>query len=797
MEREMRRVLGCLIPLAALTGLALAFFRPLVLHPTEVLYSDHSDFLVKHIPAKRFLTHEWRENGELPLWWPYTSGGAPFVHDIEVQAFYPPHLVLYLIPEESVGATLSWLVVVHVMIAGWCMYAYARSQGLRSGAIVAAIGYMFAGRWMMHLLDGGHYSLIGLAWWPLLLLFLEGALRTGSLLRATAAGVVSALLILGTQPQWTFYAGIVTVGWTFGTVLEQAGWLGTERRIPLLRGLFRWVACGAWAAAIALGLSAVQLLPTAEAASQSMRGISGVGTRELLMGGVRSLLFLIGPALTREPPQLAWEDRGGLALLWLLSAVIAALVGPPKVRYQAGVAAALLIYGLGGGYFLQKLPVFCLFRQPARALLLLSMPVAFLTGFSSEVLVCRDLGASARNRGRRLLRSLSVATLILAGGFALRLFLQNETPRWHLYWLSLAITVPATFTLFSLRNDRMRSFAGAIWALLLIIDLLALVAPLPATRREVEVFEPSVLVRSIEPTGRVLDHLGPTSNSPLGTSAPIARLGRIESLRGFDPLDNLRYKEYLQFISGEDQPLRPFDSPLAFPIMGDMEIKNKSLLDLLGVRYLLQSGERPRPSSEWTPLARDPDPVAYDCCGRDGGRQPLPPYDLYENCKVFPRAFVVYDARPLPPRHEVLAALASADLRRQVLLEGDSGVIDGPPESSSRAARITDYRPNRVTVEVDDGPAGWLVLGDIWYPGWRCTIDGADETVRRADYLFRAVPVTGGRHLVEFRYVPESYRVGRLISLATVAITFAVASASFIVRSRRRTRATRVLSVAA
>jgi hypothetical protein len=768
-----------------LLGLTLAFFHPLVLHPGDVLYSDHSDLLSMHVPAKAFLVREWRERGELPLWCPYSFGGSAFVHDIELAAFYPPHAVLYFLPESLVGAALSWLVVFHVAVAGWCMYAYARSQGLQAGAFVAAFGYVFAGRWQLQLLAGGHYILIGLAWVPLLMLLLEGAVRRNSWLRASGAGVVSALIVLGTQPQWTFYAGLLTVAWTFGVVLDQAA-TGPDSAKRLASAFLRWVMYGAWAAAIGLALCAIQLLPTAEAAGLSTRGASGVGSRELLMGGVRSLLFLVGPALTDDPPQLAWEDRGGLTLLWVVAAALAPLAGPRKVRYQAVVTGALLVYGLGGAYLFQGLPLFRLFRQPARSLVLLALPVALLAGYTTEALFAPGTGVELRRRGRRLLVSLSVGLLILAGGFALRLCLGGQPVLWHHYWLSLAITLPAAYWLLRPDSKLPRRVGGLLWALLLGVDLGTLVVGLPATCRVVDVFEPSPLVRALTPPGRVFDRVGSTGNSPLGCGAPLARLQGIESLRGFDPLDYLRYKEYLQFIADTDVPVRPFENPLAFPIMGDVEIRNKSLVDLLGVRYLLCSGDAP-PAGDWSPVARDDCPVAFDCCSRNGGREAMPPYTAYENHAVFPRAFVVHRTRRLPPRADVLATLAAADLRHEAFLEGDDVIDEARSAVASRSAEITDYRPNRVTIDVGDGTAGWLVLADVWYPGWRCAVDGVDVPVRRADFLFRAVPVAGGRRQVVFTFAPESYRIGRRISLTALAIV-AVGLAASLARRRARSQ---------
>ena len=46
-----------------LTLLGLLFFADLLLHPTRVLYSDHSDLLAMHLPAKRFLVRELHATG--------------------------------------------------------------------------------------------------------------------------------------------------------------------------------------------------------------------------------------------------------------------------------------------------------------------------------------------------------------------------------------------------------------------------------------------------------------------------------------------------------------------------------------------------------------------------------------------------------------------------------------------------------------------------------------------------------------------------------------------------------------
>src|SRR5262249_42396477 len=136
-------------PFLIIALFGLLFFNNLVLHPAEVLYSETSDLPALHLPSKIFLLRSWQRTGELPLWCLYNFAGVPFIHDIQVSAFYPLHWPLFLLPENWTGAGLSWLVVFHVIAAGWFMFALARARGLNAtGALVAGLGYMFAPKWL-------------------------------------------------------------------------------------------------------------------------------------------------------------------------------------------------------------------------------------------------------------------------------------------------------------------------------------------------------------------------------------------------------------------------------------------------------------------------------------------------------------------------------------------------------------------------------------------------------------------------------------------------------------------------
>jgi hypothetical protein len=822
----MERRLG---PVLLIPCLALLFFAELLLHPAQTLYSDYSDLLTLHLPSRQFLVRSWQESGEIPRWCPFNFAGMPFVHDPQVSAFYPPHLLLYLVRTELLGAGMSWLIVLHVIAAGWCMYAYARHQGLGvAGALVAATGYMFAGKWLLHILAGGHYNMIPLAWLPLVLLWLEKAVRQKSIGYASAAGASYALIVLGAYPYVTLYAGIFTALWTLGIALEESGILGPARERPRRHrfiALASWAMLGYWTALVAVALSAVQLLPAIEASREASRSAGVSVSTQMLLDSVRSLVGLVGPPLSNEPN--CWENRAGLGLIWLALACMAPLVGGGRVRFQAVICLLLALFSFGGGIAFQWLPGFRLFRLPSRIMLIAALPVALLAGRTVQALVDQGLGANRlRQGGRRIVIKLSATVLFLAGFYAVTLYTQRPDLRvtFHPYWLTLLVTIPGALLLLSDRGlakfargtrasawrPLRRGFVASAWLAILLVDLCTLTWQWVQVRPDREIYAPSQCVRYLSERssehGRTLD-INPLSyetsanNTPLWPGLPT--IERIEPVRGFNPIDILRYKEYVQFITDDDQPLRPLDQMFTGPILGTFPIKNQELADLLGIRFLLQPADLPleatvqtaKPESAWTCVSEDPDPVCFNFIpaggsGRDCGVQPLPPYKVYENRKAAPRAFIVPHAAPLPERPRILTALKHADFRHTVLLEGLQQKprecmqpTDRVRQSTFQAAPIKDYQPNHITIDVN-GTAGYLVLTDIWFPGWTCEIDGQPAPVYRANYLFRAVELPHGARQAVFTFTAPSYEWGKWISEGAVALLLALTLVTRLARVR-------------
>jgi hypothetical protein len=73
-------------------------------------------------------------------------------------------------------------------------------------------------------------------------------------------------------------------------------------------------------------------------------------------------------------------------------------------------------------------------------------------------------------------------------------------------------------------------------------------------------------------------------------------------------------------------------------------------------------------------------------------------------------------------------------------------------------------------IQVDSAAPGWLFLAESWYPGWRAKIDGQTVEILRADYMFKAVEVPAGNHVVELHYSPTSFKVGMFVTGLAVSL---------------------------
>jgi hypothetical protein len=77
------------------------------------------------------------------------------------------------------------------------------------------------------------------------------------------------------------------------------------------------------------------------------------------------------------------------------------------------------------------------------------------------------------------------------------------------------------------------------------------------------------------------------------------------------------------------------------------------------------------------------------------------------------------------------------------------------------AARLVKFTPDYVVVEAE-GP-GVLTLSQVYYPGWRASVDGRPAAISAVEALM-GVSLDAGQHVVEFMFDPGTVKVGWLVS---------------------------------
>ena len=170
-------------------------------------------------------------------------------------------------------------------------------------------------------------------------------------------------------------------------------------------------------------------------------------------------------------------------------------------------------------------------------------------------------------------------------------------------------------------------------------------------------------------------------------------------------------------------------------------------------------------------------------------------FQIRRNRDVFPRAWVVRSGRFLKSMSGL--SRADRDLPMQEILFSNEPLwrdetrtvydprevawvdVDHQPElapylaGGGRRARdsvkIASYESQRVELDVDLEKPGFVVLAEVFYPGWKLTIDGVESPIYRANRMMRGAAVKAGKHRLVYTFEPKTFLYGKFLSLAGLA----------------------------
>lgn len=137
--------------------------------------------------------------------------------------------------------------------------------------------------------------------------------------------------------------------------------------------------------------------------------------------------------------------------------------------------------------------------------------------------------------------------------------------------------------------------------------------------------------------------------------------------------------------------------------------------------------------------------------------------NIYLNPNALPRVFAVSNIALTDSYQDAqrVSVETNVNLQKTALVENTLPVNWKNDSTILKATtRIVNYQPNKVTIQIQSNRSAFLVLTDIFYPGWTATIDNKNTRIYRVDGLFRGVVVPAGQHIIEYHYFPHHFQIG-------------------------------------
>jgi hypothetical protein len=756
--------LACLLLAVAAVGC----FAQLASHPQDLLvgpqHEGRNDVSGAFLAFRSFPTWSLEADGCLPLWNPHGLTGIAWHGNPQSALFYPFNW-LYLLFDPVV--VISWGMVLHQWWAGVGGYLLGRRYGFGFPAALFSGVALLAAPYALAQIGEGHYTQICLvAWIPWAFLAYE-RFRRGLPGGVPLQAIALALCFFCGHAQETYYLVLCLTTFVF---LDTFRARNMSAGVAPTKLLVSWGAVGL----LTVGLVAVDLLPiwiytqhATRAAGLTIEQAAGIslGTASLWQ-----LLdpFVLGDASTYHGPgQFYWETLCHFGIVTTLLAIIGATrwqcsSAPIGRLVVMGLLAMLFAFGSDTPLFAAMyrfVPGISYFRSPSRSLFFASFAAAVLAGQAVETIIGWASSVDGFSRRRTALVAVVMA-VACSVGFALASSSGGtaEPIGQQVDWLSVTMWAGGASLIVccSTWAGSRASIVAAGLAILCAMESASFSQRVLATLDRSSLRETNPIierVRTTAPQSRLMamqEHVSDREAWRAGVS----------KVQGYDPVPLTRFGLYLAATVAPRDP--------AFELTGYDPVLfheyRKPLVDLLGVEYAVAATDRPVEFKGWELVDRRRLPAEFVIRGETPRTLPVA---VYRNQTAMPRAFVLGRVSPLDPREDYVERLKTIDPRHEVLLEQD--VLPAGDRQELKAAEIVDSTSTSITIKAELTAAGYLILTDAWYPGWTALVDGVPTPVLPAYVAFRAVPLSAGKHTVEFRYRPPLATIGAGVSLLAFA----------------------------
>lgn len=709
-------------------------------------------------------TYPWKtlvikmlKQGQVPLWNPYNFSGSPLLANFQSSALYPFNIFYFIFSQP-----IAWsiLVTLQPLLAVFFTYWYCRKLSVSPLASwFAAISFAY-GSFMRVWLEYNTVDHVVL-WLPLILLSIE-SLRIHPHWKwlAVLIGSLTATLLAG-HPQIAAYMFLFTIIY----FLLRCRSVKHFKLVTILLML-------------PIGIAAVQLLPGIELVINSARSNLPFSTlfHKILIQPWQLIMLVIPDFFGNPATRTYWLSDTyigktlsiGIVPLFFLFATLRSLHPLKKLFLATAGIVFILITANPISYTFYRIPL-PIFSTSSPTL------ISFLFSFSLSMLIA--FGVDQFRSEAHTLKKWKKRALQVAGVLSLLWLVVLVMPKISsLPWReNLSMSIRPMILASGLVAITLIAFYEAIanpkrMTTILVLLLGVHVLDLFVAFHKFNPFSPKEFVFPDTAITSVLKKQGGMDRFwGYGTAALEANIATqlaLYSPDGYDPLYPRWYGEFITssqdgHITKQFTTQTRSDASVAPGFGKDLFMKNTyrlRVLDSLGVKHILDRLEN---GSTDSTFPKNIFSLIYD---KDG-------WKIYQNLTSLPRVallsnYAVYSSKK---EFEKLFFDATFDPLKTVLLD-EQIPFHSTNNQEKGKVEVLEYEPNMIRLRTSTAADRFLYISDVYYPGWKAFIDGQSKKIYRANYAFRAVPVSGGTHIVTMVYDPDSLRWGWYISSLSVVL---------------------------
>ncbi len=734
--------------------------------PQGVPYKPVGNDDLRIFYPQRAFTQEMLSLFQLPFWNPYSFSGNYHLGLSETGVFYPLFFIFSFVPQQ-VGWVI--LMVVQPILAFIGMYLFLQLFFTRKiYSLFGALVFGFSGLVLVRMVEGlsvGHSFI----WMPFALWSVESYLKKGNIRFLCILLFVMSLSVLAGWFQFSFYVIGLTFLYAFWRVKTSEKKISKKQLLVFLPFLLLPL------------LVLPHVIPAFETFLLSPRGGITITELQVHLMPLNHLFTFLYADYWGNPATLAFFGKSEYKEFMMYIGTIPFLLTFFSLHYFKNrivqffvfLVGITLIFGLdtpiSQGLLSFKIPIISSFL-PDRIFALTTVGLSVLAAFGLQFVI-ESKNIFWKGRIFRLL----IIFLLSAFLFNILAILRGPIVT-YLPFLEGSFLIPgdgreqgiqirnmvlgnvivvAFFIILIFR--RMLREKG----MLLFLILLTVAGQLYFSYKYMPFSEKNFIF----PEHKIFSYLQQQGLSRFITSgesfimSEIPLFYHVYSPEGVSSMYPKRYGELVHhaIFFGEKQPVPRIETRIN-PTPEKLFLENNTFLtrfmEIDGIKFVLVKKNSFTPPGKENKLFHENWTLAWED----------PTWQIYSYNKVFPRYFWTDSFTVVVNDEELLSKIFTETQEpKNIYLEKDPGFRSG--SNGEGEVRIEKYSPNQITFRVQSETDGLVYLSDSYSPNFKAYVDDVPTEILRANYAFRAVPVTKGNHMVMLRYEDKLFWIGSIVSL--------------------------------